>query len=102
MNNATTLDPIDELQPSPYTGSITTANIVRKSLLEKFNKEIADNWTPSLTRTWANWHQNGYQVKPGEKAIRSFTIINSKNKDGQTRKYKKSVCLFHFIQCQKI
>jgi hypothetical protein len=96
--NTITLD----IAPSPWTGSNVTAEIVKKSLAERYGEDLAKSWNPDLTRTFRNWLMNGYKVKRGEKAIRSFTLLEGKDKDGQKHRFRKPVFLFHFNQCEKI
>lgn len=91
-----------ELEPSPYKGSIATAEIVKRCVLERYGQEALDSWTPNLTRSFKNWLSQGYRVRSGEKAIQSFTILNSKSKDGKERVYKKNVYLFHVNQVEPI
>lgn len=45
----------------------------------------------------------GYQVKKGEKALKSFIIIEKKDKDGTVvRKYPKRVNLFYIKQVEQV
>ncbi len=93
MNNIQQL----ELEPTNYTGSKVTAEIVKSTLKERYGEEVANNWRPEFTRTFRNWLMLGYRVLPGQKAIRTFTLI--KGKDDKT--WKKPVFLFHINQCIK-
>ena len=91
------------LKPSPYKGSPVTAQIVKQAVLEKYGEEVANEWTPNLTRSFRNWVSNGFRIKQGEKAIRSFTMVMGKDKDGSTdHMYKKPVFLFHVNQVEPI
>lgn len=98
MNNTTL-----SLAPSPYKGSAITAQIVKNAVREKYGEEVANSWNPNLTRTFNNWKNNGYRIRQGERAIRSFTMVRSKDGDGGLeRVFKKPVYLFHFNQVEPL
>ena len=89
---------------SNWTGSVNTAEHVRKQIFDRFGQEEANNYDPkSNCLTFNRWLENGYQVKKGEKAIKSFIVIEQKDKDGKViRKYPKTVNLFYIRQVEKV
>ena len=89
---------------SSWRGSATTAEQVREQILERWGQEEANNYDPrSNCLTFSQWRENGYKVKYGEKAIKSFTIIEQRDKTGDVvRKYAKTISLFYIRQVEKI
>lgn len=90
--------------PSHWTGSVHTAEYVRKQILNRFGEEAANSYDPKHNCfTYNQWLENGYQVKKGEKAIKSFTLIEKKDEKGEViRKYPKTVNLFYACQVEKV
>lgn len=89
---------------SPYTGSETTYSIVAEQIKERWGDKEVKNYDPySNTLTFAQWLKQGFRVKKGEKAIRSFTLVEVKDQAGNgTKKIKRGVCLFYYRQVEKI
>ena len=89
---------------SNWTGPETTSNIVRKQIFNRWGAEEADNYNPkSNCLTFKSWTNNGYRVKKGEKAIKSYIVIEKKDKQGEVvSKYPKSINLFYIKQVEKI
>ena len=89
---------------SNWTGSEKTSDIVRKQIFDRWGKDEADNYDPkSNCLTFNRWLKNGYKVKKGEKAIKSFIVIEEKDKKGEVvRKYPKSINLFYVRQVEKV
>lgn len=89
---------------SPYTGSAMTYNMIVAQIKEKYgNKEIKkyDPYTNALT--FAKWVSLGYRIKKGEKALRSITFVEVKDKEGNiTKRIKHKVFLFYYKQVEKI
>lgn len=79
-----------------YTGSPQTAELVSSQIAERFGKG-AEYDPLTNCRTYQSWLENGYQVKQGEKAIKSYIII----KHGNQAK-RKNINLFYIAQVQKI
>jgi hypothetical protein len=88
---------------SNWKGSINTAETVKKQILARWGEEEANNYDPkSNCLTFNQWHAHGYQVKKGEKALKSMTIIEKKNEKGEViEKYPKTVNLFYIRQVEK-
>jgi hypothetical protein len=95
---------MDNQITSAWTGSEKTSDIVRKQILSRWGEEEANNYDPkSNCLTFNRWLKNGYKVKKGEKAIKSFIVIEEKDKKGEVvRKYPKSINLFYVRQVEKI
>ncbi|OIN89315.1 hypothetical protein AUJ40_02135 [Candidatus Berkelbacteria bacterium CG1_02_42_45] len=88
---------------STWTGSEATSDIVRKQILARWGEAEAKNYDPkSNCLTFNRWLENGFKVKAGEKAIKSFIVIEKKDKDGVVvSKYPKSINLFYFLQVEE-
>jgi len=89
---------------SNWTGSETTSNIVRKQIFNRWGTEEAEKYDPnSNCLTFRNWINNGYRVKKGEKAIKSYIVIEKKDKKGEVvSKYPKVINLFYIKQVERI
>ena len=86
---------------SSWKGSENTANFVRSQIAERFGSEQANIYNPAENCfTYATWKAKGYQVKKGEKSLKSITWIPSK-KD-KTIKFMKKVSLFFISQVEII
>jgi len=98
----------EEAQKEPflsgYTGSATTFELVEKEIEERWGKTEAKKYDPyTNTLTFAKWAMLGYRVKKGERSIRSITFVEQKDKDGNiTKRFRKSVCLFYYLQVEKV
>ena len=88
---------------SNWKGSVNTAENVRKQILERWGQEEANQYDPkSNCLTFKQWIEHGYRVKKGEKAIKSFTMIEQKDEKGEViRKFAKTVNLFYIHQVEK-
>lgn len=89
---------------SNWTGSATTAELVRKQIFDRYGQDEANNYDPkSNCLTFNQWLKQGYKVKKGEKAIKSFIVIEQKDDKGAVvRKFPKTVNLFYVRQVEKI
>lgn len=87
-----------------YHGSSKTATAVREEILRRYGQSEADLYDPNINaRPFSSWLELGYRVKKGEKAIKSMTIIEKKDVQNNTvKKYPKTVCLFYYLQVEKI
>ncbi len=88
---------------SNWTGSETTSNLVRKQIANRFGAEEAEKYNPQQNCfTFKQWSENGYKVKKGEKAIKSFIVVEKKNEKGEvTDKYPRNINLFYIKQVEK-
>lgn len=95
---------MDNQITSTWSGSEKTSDIVRKQILARWGEEEATNYNPECNcLTFNSWLKNGYKVKKGEKAIKSFIVVEKKDKQGEVvRKYPKSINLFYVLQVEKI
>ena len=95
---------MDNKITSTWTGSEKTSDIVRRQILARWGEEEAGNYDPkSNCLTFNSWLKNGYKVKKGEKAIKSFIVVEKKDKKGEVvRKYPKSINLFYFRQVEPV
>jgi len=87
---------------SNYKGSASTYNLVASQIKERWGEgEVAqyDPYTNCLT--FRQWSESGYKIKPGEKAIKSVTLVEVKDKDGKVvKRYPKTVNLFYQRQVE--
>lgn len=87
------------MNESTWKGSVNTASSVAKEIMQRWGEQELENYDPLKNCfTYNRWRTEGYQVKKGEKAIKSFSI--KETKDG--KKFPISVSLFYFKQVQKI
>ncbi|MDD2785911.1 MAG: hypothetical protein PHS79_03395 [Patescibacteria group bacterium] len=103
MSNTTTAVALADV-PNGYRGSERTAKMVRDQIRERFGLSVADLYDPSSNvRTFRSWLKLGYGVKKGEKALKSVTVIERKDKDGNVlATYPKIVYLFHQSQVEPL
>ena len=87
-----------------YRGSTATRDMVAKQIAERFGPEVVQSYNPYVNcRTYKSWLEEGYQVKKGEKAIKSVTFVEVKNESGEViKKYSKIVNLFYEKQVEQI
>ncbi len=89
---------------SNWTGSEHTSEIVRKQILSRWGEDEAGNYDPkSNCLTFKQWLKNGFKVKKGEKALKSFIVVERKNDKGQIiSQYPKQINLFYVRQVEKL
>lgn len=89
---------------STWKGSARTAQMVIKQIETRWGFEKAKEYDPTKNCfTFNHWRAIGYKVKKGEKALRSMTIIEKKDDEGNViSKYPKSICLFFVDQVEKV
>lgn len=93
---------------SIYQGSVHTYSEIKGQIAERFGQEAAEAYNPTTNCfTFNRWIQEGYKVKKGEKALRTYTYIKSEKTDVKTGevqafRYPKGVCLFYIDQVEKI
>jgi len=95
---------MDKKIRSTWTGSEKTSDIVRKQIIARWGSEEARNYDPkSNCLTFNRWLRNGYKVKAGEKALKSFIVIEQRDEKGLiVSKYPKSISLFYILQVEKM
>ena len=91
-------------EPSPWSGSETTQNLVRSQISQRWTKEEAENFDPKYdTRTFRGWREQNYFVNKNEKGLESFVLIEKKDAQGKIiKKYNKKIWLFHRKQVSPI
>ena len=89
---------------SEYTGSEATRSMVEEQLIEKYGKaELKNLDCYHNMRTFHSWLKLGFKVRKGEKAIRSYTFIETKDANGVVLKRIKRNCfVFYYRQVEKI
>lgn len=89
---------------SNWTGSENTFNLVYKQIAERWGNEEAERYNPKENcLTFRKWLLNGYIVRKGEKAIRSFVIVEKKDKTtGKViDRHPKTINLFYELQVEQ-
>ena len=89
---------------STWTGSADTYSVVRKQIAERWGEEESIRYNPKENcLTFKRWLLNGYRVKKGEKALKSYTFVEVKNdKEETVRTFQKTVNLFYEKQVEPI
>src|ERR1700692_4673830 len=90
---------------SNFSGSEKTRAIVEAEIVKRWGKSELKNYDPLRSAlTFKNWVMLGMVPKKGEKAIRSFVVLESKDKKDPTKIVKriKSIYLFYFRQVQEL
>lgn len=89
---------------SPYTGSEKTREMVAEQIRERWGEHEAQAYDPYKNAlTFKKWIELGFRVKKGEKALRSVTYAEIKDKQGNVAKrFSRTVSLFYYLQVQKI
>ena len=89
---------------SPYTGSEVTKTLVEEQIVKKYGPtELKNLDCYHNLRTWKGWAKIGLSIKAHEKAIRSFTITEVKDSEGNIiRKTKRPVFLFYYRQLNPV
>jgi len=90
---------------SNWTGSEKTSDLVRGQIAERWGAEEAKRYDPRENcLPYKAWLANGYVVRKGEKAIKSFIIVEKKDeKTGEVvEKRLKNIFLFYEKQVEKL
>jgi len=89
-----------------YKGSQRTFEMVLKQIQERWpdKPELAEGYDPTTNvLPYRSWLAQNRVVRKGEKALKSFTFVEGKDKrTGNERKYHKPVFLFHLIQTEPL
>ncbi len=88
---------------SNWTGSENTSDLVRKQIAERWGEDEAKRYNPFVNCfTFNGWLKNGYVVKKDEKAIRSFIIVEKKDKKtgAVIERRPKTIYLFFDLQVE--
>ena len=91
---------------SNFSGSDKTKSIVEAEILKRWGPSELKNYDPlRSTLTAKNWiTQFGMIPKKGEKAIRSFVVLETRDRKDPTKVIKriKSIYLFHYRQVTEL
>jgi hypothetical protein len=89
---------------SNYQGSETTKNMVEEQIRERWGDELASQYDPYVNcLPFRKWTEAGYKIKAGEKALKSITYVEVKDKNGEViRKYPRTISLFFIAQVEKV
>ncbi|OGI65170.1 hypothetical protein A3A95_04075 [Candidatus Nomurabacteria bacterium RIFCSPLOWO2_01_FULL_39_18] len=89
---------------SNYMGSDKTRALVEEEIVRRWGQSELKNYDPLRSAlTFRNWIQLGMVPKKGEKAIRSFVVLETKDKKDPKKITKriKSIYLFYYRQVQE-
>lgn len=93
---------------SNWQGSLATAKMVAEEISNRWGEEEVKVYDPAKNCfTYQGWKQRGFQVRRGEKGIKSITFIredgtNAKTGEIEVRSYPKRVTLFYKTQVDRI
>jgi hypothetical protein len=94
------------MQPkSNYKGSKKTKEMVTAQIAERWGEEEARRYNPydGNCVPFRAWSDAGYKIKKGEKALKSITYVEVKDKDGEVvNTYPRKVNLFYHLQVEKV
>ncbi|NCU43106.1 hypothetical protein EOL72_02000 [Candidatus Falkowbacteria bacterium] len=88
---------------SNWTGSENTSSLVRKEIAKRWGEDEAKRYNPFVNCfTFNGWLKNGYVVRKDEKAIRSFIIVEKKDKKtgAVVERRPKTIYLFFDLQVE--
>jgi len=88
---------------SNWTGSESTSDLVRKQIAERWGEDEAKRYNPFVNCfTFNGWLKNGYVVRKDEKALRSFIIVEKKDKKtgAVVERRPKTIYLFYDKQVE--
>ena len=89
--------------PSRYKGGRNSFETVQSELRRRFGPKIAEDYHPSLCRSFREWAKIQYRPMPGAKAIKIITVVEEKDDEGETvKKFPKVVNLFNINQVKRI
>src|SRR3989339_1783939 len=91
---------------SNFSGSEKTRSIVESEIISRWGRQELKNFDPlRSTLTAKNWIMKfGMIPKKGEKAIRSFVVLETRDKKDPKKIIKriKSIYLFYYRQVQEL
>jgi len=88
---------------SNYMGSEKTRALVEEEIIKRWGKQELKNYDPLRSAlTFRNWMAIGMVPKKGEKAIRSFVVLEDKRDPKKIVKRIKSIYLFYYRQVQEL
>ena len=90
-----------------WKGSTLTMAMVANQIAERWGDKAVEDYDPEENCfTYNKWKRLGYQVKKGEKGLRSITYIKLMKVDKKTKKEEevlrpRTVVLFYKLQVEK-
>lgn len=89
---------------SSYRGSRDTYRKTAAEVAARWGEDEVKNYCPYTTMmTWAQWRKAGYVVRKNQKAIKSTTIVERTDENGNViAKYPRTVNLFYIKQVEPI
>ncbi len=87
-----------------YKGSEVTRSLVEDQIKAKYGEtELKNLDCYRNLRTYHSWSSLGYKVRAKEKAIKSFTFVETKDEAGNILKtYRHPISLFYYRQVEKV
>jgi hypothetical protein len=91
-------------EASTYQGSEKTRSMIEKQIEERWGKAELRNYDPYFSaRTFNSWVKLGFRVKKNEKALRSITVVETKDSNGEIiSKVIRPCYVFFYKQVEKI
>jgi hypothetical protein len=96
---------LTENDPTPWTGSEKTYELVKAQIAERWGQKVANSFSAKRgdVRTFRAWLARKFVVNKSEHGLESFVIIEKKNDRGETiKKVPKRIWLFHRKQVSKL
>ncbi len=95
---------LSEDDRTPWSGSKATYMAVKSEVEKRFGKKTADEFRPEFdARTFRGWLSRSMAVNKGERGLRSWVILEKKDKSGKViKKFPKKIWLFHYKQVSPI
>ena len=88
---------------SPWKGSNATYLDVKAQIRARWGDAVAEVYSPITdVAPYLFWASAGFQVKRGEKSLKSITLIDAKDEKGEPKKIRRVVNLFHKRQVEKV
>ena len=78
--------------------------MIEQQIEQRWGKKEIKNYDPfHSARTFNSWVKLGFRVKKGEKALRSVTVIEKKDENGEIiSKVVRPCYVFYYLQVQRI
>jgi len=89
---------------SNYQGSEKTKEMVEEQIEKIWGKAEVKNYNPYKNAlTFASWLKLGYRPKKGSKALKSITLVERKDAQGNIiSKYPRTINLFYYRSVEAI
>ena len=89
---------------SNYQGSEKTKKMVEEQIIKLYGPQELKNYNPYKNAlTFASWIKLGYRPKKGSKALKSITLVERKDAQGNIiSKYPRTINLFYYRSVEPI